>query len=271
MELLLKGGARMNVKMSRATKLLTVVLFLILSASLLACSSGPLAATTIKIVRPQDGSTIPTGPVTVAVDVTNFTLIDKLGQKKEPGQGHIHYYIDVQAPTTAGQPAVTANGTWFSTPDLEYTWPNVGPGQHTFSAELVNNDSTPLDPPVVFKVTATTAIMSPGISIISPADGSSVQGGNVTVSLEVNGFDLASNNGQGNIASQGHIRYSKDVDPLTNPGEPQSPDTSVSTWEEDYTWSNLSAGLHSFSAELVNNDGTPLNPRVFDTVAVTVQ
>jgi len=34
---------------------------------------------------------------------------------------------------------------------------------------------------------------------------------------------------------------------------------------------NLTPGIHTFSTELVNNDNTPLNPPVTDTVNVTVE
>ena len=60
--------------------------------------------------------------------------------------------MDVVAPTEQGKPAVTAAGTYAPTPATSHTWNNVGIGTHTFSVELVNNDHTPLDPPVVAKV-----------------------------------------------------------------------------------------------------------------------
>jgi hypothetical protein len=68
------------------------------------------------------------------------------------GQGHLQYFMDVTPPTAAGQPAVTAQGTYASTASTAYTWENVPPGIHTFSVELVNNDHTPLDKPVVIQV-----------------------------------------------------------------------------------------------------------------------
>jgi len=50
---------------------------------------------------------------------------------------------------------VTAAGTYAATAGDSYTWKNVSPGIHTFSAELINNDNTPLSPPVVSKITVT--------------------------------------------------------------------------------------------------------------------
>jgi hypothetical protein len=36
-----------------------------------------------------------------------------------------------------------------------YTWQGVRPGTHTFAVQLVNNDHTPLEPPVTDQVTVT--------------------------------------------------------------------------------------------------------------------
>ena len=114
-------------------------------------------APAIKITAPADGSTIPAGDVKVTVQVSNFKLANKLGQANAPGEGHIHYFIDVDAPTTQGKPAVTAAGTYAATADITYMWPNVAAGSHTFSAELVNNDHTPLSTPVTTKVKVTVS------------------------------------------------------------------------------------------------------------------
>ena len=58
-------------------------------------------------------------------------------------------------PTTAGQPAVSPEGTYHAEATTSYTWPDVAPGEHTFGVQLVNNDHTPLEPPVVAAVTVT--------------------------------------------------------------------------------------------------------------------
>ena len=47
----------------------------------------------------------------VLVNVTNFNLVNKLGQANASDEGHIHYYIDVPVPIVAGKPATTATGT----------------------------------------------------------------------------------------------------------------------------------------------------------------
>ena len=93
-----------------------------------------------------------TGNITVSVAVSNFRLTDKLGQPVVPGEGHIHYFLDVVPPVVPGQPATTAPGTFVPTVATSHTWNNITPGTHILSVELVNNDHTPLEPPVVASV-----------------------------------------------------------------------------------------------------------------------
>lgn len=105
------------------------------------------------ITAPKEGELLPAGDVNVSVNVEHFNLTNKLGQANVTGEGHIHYYMDVTAPTIKGRPAITASGTYVPIAEKSHTWKNVKPGMHNFSIELVNNDHTPLNPPVTDKVT----------------------------------------------------------------------------------------------------------------------
>ncbi len=96
---------------------------------------------------------LPSGSVQVTIEVSNFSVVSKLGQPDAPGEGHIHYYLDAEPPTTPGQPAVTGPGTYAATLEMSHTWENVEPGEHTFYVQLVNNSHTPLETPVVARVT----------------------------------------------------------------------------------------------------------------------
>ncbi|MBI2853893.1 MAG: hypothetical protein HYX87_03105 [Chloroflexi bacterium] len=122
----------------------------------------------VKIVTPLDNGFSFAGPIAVALQVSGFTLVDKLGQANIPGQGHIHYFLDVTPPTAPGQPAVTAAGTYVATIDIFNVWNNVGPGQHTFSAELVNNDHTPLVPPVAAQARVTVVPLPTATPAVTP-------------------------------------------------------------------------------------------------------
>ena len=110
---------------------------------------------------PQDGATLDPGNITVTVGVFNFLIADKLGATPVSGEGHIHYYLDADIPTTPGQPAVTEPGTYKAYPGTSMVWENVTPGEHTLGVQLVNNNHTPLDPPV------TAAVM---VIVESPAE-----------------------------------------------------------------------------------------------------
>ncbi len=96
----------------------------------------------------------------VTTTVSNFNLVDKLGGPKAPNQGHIHYFLDATPPIAPGIPAVTAPDTYVSIAATSYTWPNVQAGTRTFSAELVNDDHTPLEPPVLGRVTVAVTTTS---------------------------------------------------------------------------------------------------------------
>ncbi len=208
------------------------------------------------------------------MQVSNFKLADRLGQPNLLGEGHIHYFMDVNAPTTAGQPAVTAAGTYAATVSTSYTWSNVGGGSHTFSVELVNNDHTPLVPPVVQSVTLLVIpeIGPPGMVILSPRDGAILSAGDITVTAQVANFNLVDKLGQPNTPREGHLHYFLDVTAPTAPGKPAvtTPGTYAATASDSYTWKNVSPGMHTLSVELINNDHTPLELPVVATVMINV-
>ncbi len=122
---------------------------LILMAALAVFVLPACAAPMIKILEPADGSDVSAGNVTVSVEVGDFKIVDKAGQENVEGEGHIHYYMDTAVPTAQGEPAITAEGTYVHIANTSYTWQNVTPGMHNFSVQLVNNDHTPLNPPVL--------------------------------------------------------------------------------------------------------------------------
>ena len=122
----------------------------------------------IMITEPPNGAVIPApGDVTLSVKVSNFRLVEKLGQANVAGEGHIHYFMDVDVPTAAGKPAITTPGTYAPTAATSYTWHNVGTGPHTFSAELVNNDHTPLNRPVIAEMMVSVAGTTPAGSNVT--------------------------------------------------------------------------------------------------------
>ncbi len=229
----------------------------------------------VKITQPQNNAVLTLKNVTITVQVSNFTLVNQLGGPAVSGKGHIHYFFDVDPPTTPGQPAVTAAGTYVATIDTSNTWRNVPDGVHTFSVELVNNDHTPLNPPVTSTIQVTVQTATPGqpqVTITQPLTSQTPPAGDITVSVDVSNFDLVDKLGQSNVAGEGHLHYFLDVTPPTTPGQPAitTPGTYAPTINTSFTWKNITAGQHTFSVELVNNDHTPLQPPVTTSVTVTV-
>lgn len=114
---------------------------------------SPTTTPSLVILQPTEGAVLVDPNVSVIVQVAGLNLVDTTGIVNVSGEGHIIYYYDVAAPTVQGQPAVTAPNTYAITISSSYIWANVPDGVHTFWVELVNNDNTPLNPPVVQKVT----------------------------------------------------------------------------------------------------------------------
>ncbi len=108
---------------------------------------------TVSIILPTPGGYEFVNNVWITVNVSGFKLVDKTGQANVPGEGHLVYYLDVQPPTTAGQPALSAPGTYVVSVDTSHLWSTLFfRGPHTLSVQLVNNDNTPLSPPVTAQV-----------------------------------------------------------------------------------------------------------------------
>lgn len=270
----------------RCSRLVATVLIVLLMLAVSACKPSPAPAPapspspttapapTVSIISPTGGALAP-GDVTVSVRVSNFNVVDKLGMAAVPGEGHVHYFVDVAAPTMPGQPAVTGPGTYAAVIATSYTWHNVTLGKHTFSVELVNNDHTPLNPPVVatVSVTVATPAIVPQLTISSPKEGDNLPAGNITVSVGVSSFNLTAKLGQPNVPGEGHVHYFMDVEAPIDSGRPAvtAPGTYAATAATSYTWNNVAPGKHTFSVELVNNDHTPLTPPVVVRATVFIQ
>ena len=111
----------------------------------------------LAISAPKNDETIRAGAVQVTLTIRNFTIANKIGAKAKAGEGHIHYYLDVdEIPTTPGKEAIVeGEGRYVATTATSYTWNDVSAGRHQLGAQLIQNDHTPLDPPVTAEVTVT--------------------------------------------------------------------------------------------------------------------
>ena len=124
-------------------------LALILSGLLLA-SFGVSSAQSpgLNVSTPVEGSSVDGTDVKVTFSVTGFSIVpstvplEQAGQHPEanrPGEGHVHFMLDLG-------PIVV-----WTTAD-PYTFTNVPPGEHQLMVEIVNNDHSSLNPPVVRQV-----------------------------------------------------------------------------------------------------------------------
>ncbi len=120
-------------------------------------SSSTASSPSIVIAAPQGGTTVPAGDITVSVQVSHLSLVDKVGKANVKGEGHVIYAMDVEPSTTAGKSAVPATGRWSASAATSYTFANVSAGAHRFYVELVNNNNTPLNPLVSANVSVTVA------------------------------------------------------------------------------------------------------------------
>lgn len=106
----------------------------------------------IQILFPADGSSLPPGNIAMTVKASNFIVsAEGMGVVNRAGEGHMIYYMDEVPPVDAGKPATTDTSVISSASD--HLWRDVKEGKHTFSVQLVNNDDTPLDSPVVIEST----------------------------------------------------------------------------------------------------------------------
>ena len=156
------------------------------------------------------------------------------------------------------------------------TFTNVTPGSHTFAVETVNNDHTPISPIRTASVTVTVSgpAAAPSVMIVSPQNGATVSAGNVTVTAMVGNFTVVDKQGQNSVAGQGHLHFCMDVSPLpSTPGQPAIPTDPKASWAHvsgtTYTFTNVTAGQHTFAVQLVNNDHTPISPIMTDSITVT--
>lgn len=92
----------------------------------------------------------PAGNIQVLADVFNIVLSEQnIGGQPRAGEGHLVHYFDVEPPAAAGEAAVTDSDTHIVTADPIVTWTEIVPGEFRVSVQIVNNDHSPLNPPVI--------------------------------------------------------------------------------------------------------------------------
>lgn len=141
----------------RKSTIFLMILVLCLPLLLSCRQAEPLAPEEpiVVLLSPNNGATLASGAVQVRIYVQNFSMVESTGQPNKVSEGHVIYYLDVSAPLKSETPATTPPGTFVASAETSHTWQNVTPGQHTFTVQLVNNDNTPLNPPVTVRANVT--------------------------------------------------------------------------------------------------------------------
>lgn len=121
----------------------------------------------------------------------------------------------------------------------------------------------------------TTTPETATVKITSPANGATVETGDVTINAEVQNFNIVDTQGQAAVTGEGHVHFYMDVSPMPSAaGQRAIPADTSTLWahvsDDEYTFRNVSPGVHTFAVQLVNNDHTPVVPAVSDTVTITV-
>jgi plastocyanin len=148
--------------------LAAILIFIIVVAAAVVLSMGGTNKSnppSLSITSPSAGASVDGPNVTISVSVQNFNLVSKFGQASVPGEGHIHYFLDVTPPTTPNVEAFTAAGTYAASVATSFIWTNLSLGVHMLAAELINNNHTPLQPAVVAFVNVTVIAPPQTVSV----------------------------------------------------------------------------------------------------------
>jgi hypothetical protein len=142
----------------------------------------------------------------------------------------------------------------------------VDPAANTVTVQVTHFTSFALVAPTAPPVT------TPTLKITSPLTGTSVDSGNITLSINAGNISLVADN-RPNAAGEGRVIYYLDVPIPTTAGA--STFSAAGTYKESDSnttiWTDLAPGTHVIGVQLVQNDHTPFSPPVFATVSITVK
>jgi hypothetical protein len=200
----------------------------------------------IMLKMPMDGHIQYTDDLMVEVMIENFTMnASAIGMDNMPGEGHYHIYIN--------------DGLVGPYTDLMVLIEDLPDGMHMMKVELVNNDHSPLVPPVYDMADFTIWNTNTMIDITHPMDNSILYKNDLELYVMIENFTMnASAIGMDNMAGEGHYHiYINDI--LVGPY------TDMMVMLND-----LPAGDHVLKVQLVNNDHTPIYPIAMDMIHFTI-
>lgn len=202
---------------------------------------GPRGMPEVAFVDPVDGEGRYGARIDAALTVRNFT-IDAGGDPSDDSVGHVHGLVD-------GVPVGEGFEDVFSFVDLD-------DGEHVLGLQLVRNDETE----VGRRAEVTVRTLEPTLVITSPNDGAALTASTLPLTLALAEFTVTPSTAQGD-AVFGQGRLDVLVDGVL---------FDVGVAGDAIEVSPLGEGSHTVRVELVHADGTPVDPPVYDEIAVTV-
>ncbi len=225
-----------------------------------------------------------------SVEVAGINIVDKIGQKNVPGEGHLVFSIRPPV-TVPNRAAYTDEDLYWVTANTTATWVNATATYVDYAVQIVNNDDTPLFPPVYAEirtniqpptVASDMAIYSIGVksapaatpppATVTPATPKVYLDNKVTV--QTSGFTAVANeNGtRPNVSGEGTFVHYAMVDPIVlgpgwypYAGNGKSYQTYVSS-ANPFTYTNETPGYFVYGIQLCNNNVTSLNPPVYAVI-----
>lgn len=148
--------------------IVTLAFALLLPSTILRSKTSLLAQTPatnpqLTVVTPSEGQTIYGDRIPILLSPENFQIVDyQKNSVPQKGQGHTHLWLDDQNPTRESAVKLTSDS---------FTYTDVNFSRHTLRAELVANNHTSLNPPVVVTVNFTNVpLTSPSPAAASGFD-----------------------------------------------------------------------------------------------------
>jgi len=124
------------------------------AGSLVACAPASREPE-MRIVYPQQGARVPSAQVSVQVEVRNFRLV-RPGAPR-PGEGHLHFFIDVPASAVADGQIIPLDQTdkfvHLGAPPFTARTLTLSPGVHTITAVMADGTHAKLPTPRPVSVT----------------------------------------------------------------------------------------------------------------------
>jgi len=210
-----------------------------------ASANGP----SVSILNPVEGQINYRTSLDVTIGIENFILnATSMGGPNVPGEGHYHLYINGNM---AGMYAA-----------MNVTLPGLPSGDHQLKVELVNNDHSPLDPPVMALRNFTISDLRPSVTIDHPIDTGVIYSDSIDIELTLSDFHLnESAMGMTNKVGEGHLHIYINDNMVGMFGT------------ESFELSDLPSGDHVLKAVLSNNDHTSLvgdDEMTMDSVHFTI-